>query len=73
VILIAASVFLSQKSYTVLYSGMDPSDAGEMLSVLEDMGIDAKAEGSNTILVESSQADTVRMQLAAEGYPKKRF
>lgn len=73
VILIAASVFLSQKSYTVLYSGMDPSDAGEMLSVLEDMGIDAKAEGSNTILVESSQADTVRMQLAAEGYPKSGF
>jgi flagellar M-ring protein FliF len=73
VILIAASIFLNQKSYTVLYSGMDPADAGEMLGVLEDMGINAKAEGSNTILVESSQADTVRMQLAAEGYPKSGF
>lgn len=73
VILIAASVFLNQKSYTVLYSGMDPADAGEMLSVLSDMGIDAKAEGSNTILVDSAQADTVRMKLAAEGYPKSGF
>lgn len=73
VILIAASVFLNQKSYTVLYSGMDSADAGEMLGVLEEMGIDAKAEGSNTILVESAQADTVRMQLAAEGYPKSGF
>lgn len=72
-ILIAASVFLNQRSYTVLYSGMDPADAGEMLGVLGDMGIDAKAEGSNTILVDSSQADTVRMQLAAEGYPKSGF
>ena len=72
-ILIAASVFLNQKSYTVLYSGMDPADAGEMLGVLGDMGIDAKADGSNTILVDSSQADTVRMQLAAEGYPKSGF
>ena len=52
---------------------MDPADAGEMLGVLGDMGIDAKAEGSNTILVDSSQADTVRMQLAAEGYPKSGF
>ncbi len=72
-ILIAASVFLNQKSYMVLYSGMDPADAGEMLSVLGEMGVDAKAEGSGTILVESSKADTVRMQLAAEGYPKSGF
>ncbi len=73
VILIAASVFLNQKAYTVLYSGMEANDAGEVLSVLSDMGVDAKAQGADTILVESSKADSVRMQLAAEGYPKSGF
>lgn len=69
-IVIAASVLLNQKSYTVLYSGMESQDAGEVLSLLEEMDVDAKPQGSDTILVESSQADGVRMQLAAEGYPK---
>ena len=73
VILIAASVFLNQKAYTVLYSGMEAGDAGEVLSLLSDMGVDAKAQGADTILVESSNADSVRMQLAAEGYPKSGF
>ncbi len=69
VIIIAVSVFLNQKSYTVLYSGMEPSDAGEVLSTLSEMGVDAKAQGNDTILVAEDQADSVRMQLAAQGYP----
>jgi len=72
-IIAAASVLLNQKSYTVLYSGMDAADAGEVLSELSDMGVDAKAKGTDTILVESEKADSVRMQLAAEGYPKSGF
>ena len=73
VLLVAASVLFNQKSYTVLYSGMDTGDAGEVLSKLSEMGIASKAQGNDTILVESSQADSVRMQLAAEGYPKSGF
>jgi flagellar M-ring protein FliF len=69
VIVIAVSTFLNQKSYAVLYSGMDASEAGEVLQTLTDMGVDAKAQGTGTILVEESQADTVRMELAAQGYP----
>ncbi len=69
VLAIVAATLLNQKSYSVLYSGMDTDDAGEVLQMLEDMGIDAKTRGDDTILVESSQADTLRMQLAAQGYP----
>ncbi len=69
VIIIAASVFLNQKNYTVLYSGMEPSEAGQVMSTLTEMGVDAKAEGTGTILVADDQADSVRMQLAAQGYP----
>jgi flagellar M-ring protein FliF len=69
IIVIAVSVVLNQKNYTVLYSGMNASEAGEVLQTLTDMGVDAKAQGDDTILVEESQADTVRMELAAQGYP----
>lgn len=69
VIIIAVSVFVNHKDYTVLYSGMDPSDAGDVLSALTDMGVDAKVQGDDTILVAEDQADTVRMELASEGYP----
>ncbi len=69
-IIVAASVLLNQKSYTVLYTGMETQDAGEVLALLQEMKVDSKAQGTDTILVETNQADSVRMQLAAEGYPK---
>ena len=72
-IVVAASVLLNQKSYDVLYSGMDTADAGQVLSMLTEMGVDAKSQGTDTILVESSKADSIRMQLAAEGYPKSGY
>ncbi len=69
IIIISVSVVLNQKNYTVLYSGMQPSEAGEVLSTLTEMGVDAKAQGDDTIMVAEDQADSVRMQLAAQGYP----
>ncbi len=69
ILAVVTATFLNQKTYSVLYSGMEAEDAGEVLQVLTDMGIDAKPRGSDTILVEASQADTIRMQLSAQGYP----
>lgn len=68
-IIIAVAVFLNQKTYTVLYSGMDASETGEVLSVLSEMGIDAKTEGEDTILVPDGEVDEIRLKLAAQGYP----
>lgn len=72
-IIVTASVFLNRKSYGVLYSGMEAADAGEVISLLNEMGVDAKSQGTDTILVESSKVDSVRMELAAEGYPKSGY
>lgn len=69
IILVLVSVVLNQKNYTVLYRGLDSSEAGIVLGMLEDMGVDARAEGTGTILVDETIADSVRMQLAAQGYP----
>jgi len=76
IIIVVASVaatLLNQKSYSVLYSGMESEDAGEVMQMLTDMGVESKPRGSDTILVESAQVDTVRMQLAAQGYPNSGF
>ena len=70
---IVAATLLNQKTYSVLYSGMDPQDAGEVMQVLSDMGVDAKPRGDDTILVESEQVDSIRMQMAAQGYPNSGF
>ncbi|MEL7608602.1 MAG: flagellar basal-body MS-ring/collar protein FliF [Bacillota bacterium] len=72
-VILAASILLNQKTYTVLYSGMNAEDAGEVLARLNEMSVDAKAQGSDTILVESGDADSIRMQLAAEGYPSSGY
>jgi len=39
------------------------------MALLSDMQVDAKPQGDDTILVVDDQIDTVRMQLAAQGYP----
>ena len=68
-IIAAITVFLNQKTYTVLYSGMNPSDTGEVLATLSEMGVDAKSQGEDTILVTDDQVDEIRLELAAKGYP----
>ncbi len=69
VVIIVVSVILNQKTYTVLYSGMERSDTAQVLSLLQEMGVDAKTEGEDTVLVSGNDADTIRMQLASQGYP----
>lgn len=73
VVIVVAAILLNQKAYTVLYSGMKPEDAGRVLGLLQDMNIDAKTRGADTILVEAASADQVRMELAAQGYPTSGF
>lgn len=68
--IILSSVLLGRKQYVVLYKDMDPKEAGEILTKLEEMKVEAKPQGEDTIMVPKDQADTVRMQLSAEGYPK---
>ncbi len=72
-VLVSAAILLNQRSYSVLYSGMKPEDAGKVMNLLQEMNVDAKTRGSDTILVENSTVDQVRMELAAQGYPNSGF
>ncbi len=69
-IIAVLSMVFGQEEYEGLYTGLETSEAGEIMQRREDMGVEAKAQGSNTILVLSDAADEVRMTLAAQGYPE---
>ncbi|MGE4484061.1 MAG: flagellar basal-body MS-ring/collar protein FliF [Oscillospiraceae bacterium] len=70
IVIIVSSVILGKSNYEVLYTGLNEAEAGKILTVLDEKNIDAKAQGSGTILVPSDVSDEVRMELAAEGYPE---
>ena len=55
-------------SLTLLYSGLDASTSGDIVTALEGRGIAHEVRG-NAIYVDSSQRDSVRMSLASEGLP----
>ena len=58
----------SSPSMALLYSGLDPAAAGEVVAALEAEGIPFEVRDS-AILIEASQRDRVRMQLAGQGLP----
>lgn len=55
-------------SYALLYSGLDPAAAGEVVAALEARGVPYRVNGE-AIEVEASQRDALRMALAGEGLP----
>ena len=46
IIIISVTLILGQTSYSVLYSGMDPADAGEVLALLEEMDVEVKTRAT---------------------------
>jgi len=55
-------------SMALLYSGLDASASGQIVTALEGMGVEFEVR-SNAIYIESNRRDQVRMSLAAEGMP----
>ena len=75
---VAATVFAfsllartaSSPSMALLYSGLEPGAAGEVVSALERMNVQMDVRGSS-IYVPSNRRDYVRMALAQEGLPQQ--
>ncbi len=61
---------LENAGYTVLYRGLSPSESVEIVNMLDDMAITYKLEDDGTIQVPKSSVAMLKMQLAAEGFPK---
>lgn len=60
--------FSGQSSQALLYSGLDPVAAGEVIQALDTQGALYEVRGT-AIYVDSSMRDILRMSLAAEGLP----
>ena len=67
---ITVTVLLNRVQYATLYSGLSEEEAGQILSVLKDESVDAKMDGTSTILVPKQDVDDLRVSLAAKGYPE---
>lgn len=62
-------LLLNAQQYTVLYPSMDHNEALEVMAELDEREVDYKEE-DGTIMVPSDEENSLRMDLANEGYPK---
>lgn len=57
-----------QPEMGLLYAGLEPAAAGEVVAALDQRGVAYEIQG-DSILVDVAQRDTLRMALASEGLP----
>lgn len=72
-VVIGAAIVLTRVEYSPLYTGMSQTEAGEVFAMLQSQGVPVRTVTTGntvTLSVPSNQADTLRLQLAAQGYPK---
>ena len=66
--LVAVVFFTSRTDFALLYGGMDPMDAGQVVAVLEEQSIPYEAgAGGTSIHVPREQVYKLRMTLARQG------
>lgn len=57
-----------RETRALLYAGLEPAAAGQVIAALDARGVDYVVEGAS-ILVPEAQRDALRMALASEGLP----
>jgi flagellar M-ring protein FliF len=62
------SLVANKPSMQLLYAGLESSSAGDVVSALEQSGVDYEVRGGS-IYVPSSKRDELRMTLASQGLP----
>lgn len=67
--ILGMSRMASAPSMALLYSGLDPSAAGQVVQALEQRGVAFQVQG-DSIRVDAAERDSLRMILAAEGLPQ---
>lgn len=74
VLLIAIVVLLSNRPYSVLFTGLSSSDLSSVTSYLETQGVtDYKIENNDTVLVRKDREASLKAGLLMEGYPQTGF
>ena len=60
--------FASRTNMALIYGGLDPAQAGEVVAGIERAGVPYEVRG-DAIWVDADQRDRLRMDLAAQGLP----
>jgi flagellar M-ring protein FliF len=69
--IVAVGSWVKSINYAVLYSNLEPAEAGEVVSQLTEQSIPYKlSDGGSTIMVPSDEVYKVRISLASQGIPK---
>ncbi len=68
VAILGLSRFAATPNLTLLYAGLTPATAGEVVAALDQRGVPYEVRG-DSIYVEESARDGLRMTLASEGLP----
>ncbi|MBB5323677.1 flagellar M-ring protein FliF [Anoxybacillus tepidamans] len=70
VIVGAASYFATRTNFVPLYSNLSPQESGQIKATLDQRGIESEvADNGTTIKVPEKLADTLKVELAAQGIP----
>lgn len=67
------AIILNRKEYSVLYPSVTEEEGAEIVQLLQDSGVPYQYKNNGDILVDKKQEDTIRAQLAMQGYPKNAF
>ncbi|MCQ4726572.1 flagellar M-ring protein FliF [Anaerotignum faecicola] len=70
---VGIAVWLNNRPYEVLFSGLNDQEASEIMGKLQSDGVEYKYETGGTILVPQEQEEQLKAQLVYEGYPKSGF
>lgn len=70
-IIIILSILLNHKDEATLYSGLNSTEAGDIVALINEQGItDVRMTAAGDILVPEDKVDELRMNLLVAGYPK---
>lgn len=70
---VGGALFLNNKPYESLFSGLNQEEASEIMGELQTMGVAYKYSNDGEISVTKDQVEQVKAQLVYEGYPKSGF
>ena len=66
---VIVTVALNKKDYVVLYEGLETAEAAEMVTLIEEMGYEAKLSGGSITVLKGTE-DQIAISLAQQEYPK---
>ncbi|HEX7065289.1 MAG TPA: flagellar basal-body MS-ring/collar protein FliF [Bacillales bacterium] len=71
IVIIFLVVILSRPDFVPLYSNLSAQETGQIKATLDSQGVPSKISGNGTtISVPKEQADTLKVELAAQGIPE---